>query len=256
MIDLNMTKSVIFHGGIVSRSDRLESLLLLLRQNEYWTAEELAAKTHVSVRTLFRDIGELRRKGFDIEADRGRGGGIRLNPTIGSRNIELSEHQAMRLLIATAVLDKLGLPLFSKQKTMIPTRLLSGLAGPPLRTLSQLKTRVFIGGLAPRTIADAYQEPRKDCLDEIERAFIACCCLEISYRDEANAESQRVIEPHAISVSWPAWYLLCYDHLRQGYRTFRLDRIAKARGLTKDRFRPRPLEVFRLTGGEEFAEPL
>lgn len=240
----------------MSRADRFENLLLLLRQREFWTAEELAFKTRVSIRTLFRDISDLRSKGFDIEADRGRGGGIRLNPTVGSRSIELSERQAMRLLIATAVLDKLGLPLFSKQKALIPTRLLSGLAGPLLRSLSQLKTRVFIGGLAPRNIAEGYQEPRKDCLDEIERAFIACCCLDISYRDEASVLSRRVIEPHAISVSWPAWYLLCYDHLRRGYRTFRLDRIVEAEAMMTNTFRPRPQEVFRLTGGEEFAEPL
>ncbi|MBC7658080.1 MAG: WYL domain-containing protein [Chitinophagaceae bacterium] len=240
----------------MSQSDRLEDLRLLLRQKEYWTAEELSGRLGVSVRSIFRYIGELRQKGIDVEADRGRGGGIRMNPTVGSRSIELSEIQAMRLLIASAVLDKLGLPLFSKQKTMIPTRLLSGLAGPPLKTLSQLKTRVFVGAIAPPAIALAYHEPRKPIIDEIEQAFIACCCLDITYCDESNRLSQRVIEPHAISVSWPAWYLLSFDHLRQSNRTFRLDRIIKAKALPKNTFRPRAQEVFLSTGGKVFAEPL
>ncbi|RYZ56400.1 MAG: WYL domain-containing protein [Proteobacteria bacterium] len=242
--------------NLLSRNERLEELRLLLRQKEYWTAEELADSLGVSIRTLFRYIGELRNKGIDVEADRGRGGGIRMNPAVGSRSVELSEFQAMRLLIATAVLDKLGLPLFSTQKNMIATRLLSGLAGPPLKTLSQLKTRVFIGGPAPSNIAKNYEQPKKSIIDEIEKAFIACYCLEISYRDESNRLSQRVIEPHAISVSWPAWYLLCFDHLRQSARTFRLDRIDKVRPLSKERFKQRAGEIFKLTGGEEFAEPL
>ncbi len=240
----------------MKRLDRKKNLLLSLRQREYWTVEELAEKTEVSVRTLFRYMDELRSEGFDIEGDRGRGGGVRLNPSVGSRSVELSEQQALRLLIASAVLDKLGLPLFSKQKNLIQTRLLSGLAGPPLRTLSQLKTRVFIGSMAPRGVADNYPFPEKSCLDEIERAFIGCCCLSITYRSEGNVLSERVIEPHAISVSWPAWYLLCYDHLRSSYRTFRLDRISRAQVMVGETFRPRPGEVVRLTGGEGYAEPL
>ncbi len=240
----------------MSRSERLERILLHLRQQEYWTSDELAGKTEVSVRTLFRDLDELRARGYDIETDKGRGGGLRLNPSVGSRRIELSEYQAMRLLIAAAVIDKLGLPLFSRQKSLIQTRLLSGLAGPQLRTLGQLKTRVFIGGPAPREIADSYQEPRGGCLEEMEKAFIACTLLTIAYKDEAGRLSRRVVEPHAVSVSWPAWYLLCFDHLRQGYRTFRLDRIVEAEADKTATFRPRADEVFRLTGGEEFAEPL
>jgi predicted DNA-binding transcriptional regulator YafY len=240
----------------VKRVDRKRGLLLALREREFWTVEELAVKIQVSARTLFRYMDELRSEGFDIEGDRGRGGGIRLNPTAGSRSIELSEQQVLRLLIAAAVLDKLGLPLFAKQKALIPTRLLSALSGPPLRTLSQLKTRVFVGDMARREIAENYQFPDKTCIDEIERSFIACCCLAITYRSEGNKLSERVVEPHAISVSWPAWYLLCYDHLRSSYRTFRIDRISRAQARTSQTFRPRPDEVARLTGGKEYADPL
>ena len=37
---------------------------------------ELAAELGVSVRTIRRDVAALRRRGLDIEGERGRGGGI------------------------------------------------------------------------------------------------------------------------------------------------------------------------------------
>ena len=58
----------------MTRSERLLDLLQQLRQNRYpVSAEVLAQRLHVSVRTVYRDIETLRRQGADI---RGEAGGI------------------------------------------------------------------------------------------------------------------------------------------------------------------------------------
>jgi predicted DNA-binding transcriptional regulator YafY len=61
----------------------------------------------------------------------------------------------------------------------------------------------------------------------------------------------REVEPHAILLNWPAWYLLSHDRLREDVRTFRLDRIETVRAAT---FVPRPAAVARSIGGAEFAQ--
>src|ERR687889_514744 len=42
---------------------------------------------------------------------------------------------------------------------------------------------------------------------------------------EDGAVSHRRLEPHALVINWPAWYLMAHDHLRGESRTFRLDRF-------------------------------
>lgn len=63
------------------------------------------------------------------------------------------------------------------------------------------------------------------------------------YVREDGRRAWRAIEPHAILINWPAWYLLGWDIERQGPRTFRFDRfhaVASAEGAP---FRPRPRDL-------------
>ena len=55
--------------------------------------------------------------------------------------------------------------------------------------------------------------------------------------DEA---SSRLVEPHHLVSAGRRWYLVAWDLRRDGWRTFRLDRLARAR-LAGPRFTPRPL---------------
>jgi len=61
-----------------SRVIRLDALKALLADSDATTAGDLASELGVSVRTVQRDLASLRELGMPIEADRGRGGGIRL----------------------------------------------------------------------------------------------------------------------------------------------------------------------------------
>mgnify|MGYP000719441468 CR=1 FL=1 len=49
------------------RADRLMQLVQLLRDNDLHRAEELAAATGVSLRTIYRDIRDLSLSGVPVE---------------------------------------------------------------------------------------------------------------------------------------------------------------------------------------------
>jgi len=65
-------------------------------------------------------------------------------------------------------------------------------------------------------------------LRPVQEAFFAQRALELTYRTR-EAATVRVVEPHSLLLSWPAWYLLVWDHLREAPRNLRLDRIESAR---------------------------
>jgi predicted DNA-binding transcriptional regulator YafY len=60
-----------------------------------------------------------------------------------------------------------------------------------------------------------------------------------------------VVEPHYLLLSWPAWYLLVWDHLREAVRMLRVDRIESAR-VTEATFRVRSSESMVLSLGDVF----
>lgn len=60
------------------RASRLLSILMILQARGRVTAEEMASEFEVSVRTVYRDVDELSASGVPVQADRGPGGGFKL----------------------------------------------------------------------------------------------------------------------------------------------------------------------------------
>ncbi len=53
------------------RADRLFQIVQLVRGRRLSTAEFLAARLEVSVRTIYRDVADLQRQGVPIEGEAG-----------------------------------------------------------------------------------------------------------------------------------------------------------------------------------------
>nr|WP_301340590.1 WYL domain-containing protein [Myxococcus xanthus] len=62
----------------------------------------------------------------------------------------------------------------------------------------------------------------------------------------------RIVEPHYLLLSWPAWYLLVWDHLRGAVRMLRVDRIESA-SVQAATFQVRNSESMLATLGDIFA---
>ena len=59
-----------------NRLRRLELLAVHLKQYAHCTVKDLAHQHGVSERTITRDLSLMRDQGMQIDADRGRGGGV------------------------------------------------------------------------------------------------------------------------------------------------------------------------------------
>src|ERR1700730_6068884 len=82
------------------RASRLLSILLLLQARGRMTAEALASEFEVSVRTIYRDVDQLRAADVPIYGDRGPSGGFQLLDASRTKPTGLSPAEAETLSLA------------------------------------------------------------------------------------------------------------------------------------------------------------
>lgn len=226
------------------RMNRLEAIASLLKADEPVTVAGMAAELGVAARTMWRDIQLLRDQGYPIEADRGRGGGVRLNRNWGIGRLSLGQQEAIDLLISLAIAERMNSPLFMANLKSVRRKLMASFAPAMKRRLIGLKARVLVGPSASPFVLSSFQSAPAPVVAELHRAFLMLQPLKIGYRDEKSSYSTRIIEPHHLLLNYPVWYVLAWDWLRKGTRTFRCDRIENSE-IEEGAFRLRPLAEFQ-----------
>jgi len=231
--------------------DRLDRTLGLLASRPTWTARELADELGVCVRTVRRDLSRLAARGVAVESESGRGGGIRAPARSGLGRVQLDAHEALDLLLSLAIAERLRSPLLLSTVGGLRQKLMSSFPPEERARLSRLRRRILV---APSTqnITASWTPPRTAVLRPIQEAFFEQRSLELAYRT-SDARTVRLVEPHYLLLSWPAWYLLVWDHLRDAVRALRVDRI-EAATMTDARFRLRDVESMRATLGGAFRQ--
>lgn len=226
--------------------DRLEQLTAILKSEEALTSKIIAAELNISERTLFRDIGILRERGLPIEADKGRGGGIKLHRNWGVGRLSLESQEIIDLLISLAIAESMGPTLFMGNINTVRHKLMASFSPKQKEKIHQLRQRIHIGEQASPDVLQSFTTKKHQTqatIETLHRAFLFNKRIAIVYQDFHDQETQRDIEAHYLYLGFPVWYLLAWDHLRNDVRIFRYDRIKKADILSQE-FTVRPLNDF------------
>ena len=238
----------------LSRLERLEELTGLLRSDTYHTAESLAQQLSISSRTLMRDLDVLRDKGYPIEADQGRGGGVRLHRHWGVGRLHLNYREVIDLLLALTIMEEIGSPIFLKNLKSIRNKISASFPEGQRAQVQSFRNRILTGCSASDYVREGIQTPVTSAAQNLYEAFFDLKKLDISYGDVKGDKTKRTIEPHYLFLSWPAWYVLAWDHLREDIRCFRLDRIVSAT-VSEKKFKLRHRAKF-IKGMEDFVSGL
>lgn len=206
---------------------RQDGIVRSLRRNGTSTLAELAEAVGVSRRTVLRDISMLRDQGFIIHGEPGRGGGVQLDPQSVQTTARLSVSEVFALLISVASMRAAGSLPFAGLADAGLAKIERALPPDKLRDLRRILTCLFVGQLSP--LVDISDMGTMDplLLPAFEAAFLQQRRLRFQYRDSKGAVTSRKVEPQAMLILPPLWYLVAWDPTREGFRHFRMDRIGR-----------------------------
>lgn len=183
------------------RADRLLSMLMVLQLRGCVTAQALADEFEVSVRTVYRDIDDLSAAGIPVYADRGPGGGFRLQDGYRTRLTGLSLAEAGTLLLVGApeLACHLGLA-----EPLAAARLKLLAALPPAASDGAAR----VGSRFHLDPVDWYRRATPPLhLRAIARAVWDSRRLDVRY-ESWSATVRRVLDPLGLVAKSGAWYLV------------------------------------------------
>jgi predicted DNA-binding transcriptional regulator YafY len=218
---------------------RHDAILRSLRRQGLTTVAALAAETGVSRRTILRDVGALREQGFVIQSDPGPGGGLRLDPGSVQLTARLSVAELFALLLSVATMRAGGTLPFSALADAGLARIERSLPPDRLRDLRRLLDCLHVGQLSPLQDLSDLGPVDPALLPAFEQAFLQRQRIRFRYRDANGRMTEREVEPQAMLVLPPLWYLVGWDPARDDFRRFRMDRITTPEPCPGTSIRPR-----------------
>lgn len=215
------------------RISRLTAILTQLQTKRLLTASELADKFSVSTRTIYRDIRALEQAGIPIVTEEGKGYTLmehyRLSP------VTLTENEANALITAEQLVLKNRDALFTKTYSEAISKIKAVLKHSIKDKTNLLAERVYFA-------QNETDEKTSNHLLPMQIALTNFYQTAITYKDEANNITDRIIEPFALLSTQEKWLLVAWCRLRNTFRFFRLDRIGKL-VILEEKFEPHNLTL-------------
>ena len=218
---------------------RHDAIVRSLRRQGSTTIAALAAEVGASRRTVLRDIGALRDAGFVIHSEAGRGGGLQLDPQSVQTTPRLSVAEVFALLISVASMRAAASLPFAGLADAGLAKIERALPADKIAGLRRFLDCLYVGQLSPLVDISDLGPMEPALLPAFERAFLDRQHLAFAYRDAKGTVSRRVVEPQAMLILQPLWYLVAWDPARDAFRHFRMDRISSPQCLEGPAFRRR-----------------
>jgi len=219
--------------------DRQDAIIRSLRREGSSTIEQLAQSVVASRSTILRDISALRDQGFVIHSEPGRGGGLYLDPQSVQTTARLTVPEIFALVISVASMRAAAnLPFFELADAGL-AKLEKSLPSDKVRDLRRFMDCLWIGPLAPQVDTTNIGSVDGSLLTAFETAFLKRHILQFRYCDSKNNVTNRCVEPQALLILPPLWYLVAWDPERSDFRHFRMDRITKPECLDDRTFQRR-----------------
>ena len=206
---------------------RLLSLIMLLQSRPSWKASELAMELNVSERTVHRYMSMLDEMGIPIYSERGPYGGFSLVRGYKLPPLIFTAEEATVLYMGANLIRDVWGQTYNDAVTAVTAKLDNVLPDDLRQEVDRAQQSLVVGGLSRRDY-----RPWEPMIHALRQCIGERRCVRLLYRGFARQEdTERVMEPYALTFQWGLWYLVGFCRLRQGMRTFRLDRIRQVTSL-------------------------
>jgi len=205
----------------LNRVDRLHAILVHLQSKKRVTAQELADRFDLSLRTVYRDVKALDESGIPIIGEAGIGysimEGYRLPPVM------FTQDEASSLLLGGKLVQQLTDASVKKHFDTAMFKIKAVLRSTDKDYVEQLDERIAVhtGPVPVNTSEQLY-------LSTMHQAIVDKKVIHLEYFSSYKEETTlRDAEPIGLFYYAQAWHFIGWCRLRKDYRDFRLDRIRK-----------------------------
>ncbi|MEU3024328.1 YafY family protein [Nocardiopsis alba] len=202
---------------------RMLRLLSLLQNGRSWSGAALAEALDTSPRSLRRDIDRLRELGYPVESLRGPGGHYRLVAGNAVPPLMFEDDEVVTVALGLRMVagglsgvedvEEGAERALGKIERVLPSRL--------SRRAASLSAAVDPG-------RRVWPGPSADLVTTLGEAVAAGHRVRLLHRGRDGAERRRRVDPYRLILLRRRWYLFGWDHEREDWRSFRLDRIVEA----------------------------
>ena len=191
------------------KNNRLFRILYYILEKEKVTANELADKFEVSVRTIYRDIDSISSVGVPIFTTQGKGGGIKIDNEYILNKSLFDTNEKEQIIAALQGLEKTN----EAYKSELITK---------LSALFKIKNSNWIEiDFTSWESNNTYQ----DLFNTLKIAIINKNIISFSYNSSKAEKINRRVKPIRLLFKEQDWYLYAFCLLRNDFRYFKLSRI-------------------------------
>ncbi|WP_256484170.1 MULTISPECIES: YafY family protein [unclassified Treponema] len=192
---------------LTMRAERLFEIVFILLNRKQTTAQELAKKFGVSVRTIYRDMDILSTAGIPVYTMQGTGGGIFIDESYTINKSILTKEEQEKILLALQCLSPID--------EIHTESILNRLSAIFQKNTDWVKIDYSIWG----------SENGNGIFETLKQAVLECRAVKLEYISSYGEKSERMVYPLRFLYKSKAWYAECYCTEKNDYRLFRLTRI-------------------------------
>lgn len=191
------------------KDNRLFRILYYILEKEKVTANELADKFEVSVRTIYRDIDSISSVGVPIFTTQGKGGGIKIDNEFILNKSLFDTNEKEQIIAALQGLEKTN----EAYKSELITK---------LSALFKIKNSNWIEiDFTSWGSNNTYQ----DLFNALKTTIINKNIISFSYNSSKAEKINRKVKPIRLLFKEQDWYLYAFCLLRNDFRYFKLSRM-------------------------------
>ncbi len=206
----------------MNRIDRLFGILTMLQSKKFVSAEKIADKFNISIRTVYRDIKALCEQGIPVSFEQQRGyfivQGFFLPP------VSFSSDEANALLLMESMVSGFTDRSIQKNYSSALSKVKTVLRSSQKEKLEELDNNIRFQ-VPQRMITDL------EYLSQLQNAITAKLIIEIEYKNKKEEVSKREIEPIGLIFYAFSWHLIGWCHMRKDYRDFKVFNIIKIKDI-------------------------
>lgn len=204
----------------MNRIDRLHAILTHLQSKKKVTAQEIADRFNISLRTVYRDVKALDESGVPVIGEAGMGytimEGYRLPPVM------FTQEEASALILGSKLAEQFTDGSVRKHYETALFKIKSVLRSADKDHLDELDGQIAV---TPNRNAPVEENSDRH-LVTIQKALSERKVLRLVYYSVYNeATTERTVEPIGLYYYGQTWHLIAWCQLRGDYRDFRVSRI-------------------------------